>query len=440
MSAISRSRSARSHRPSHHANDAGTAFRNPWPSAAGLTLAELVGQPFPVSWASSLSALQTDAKAHELAVVQPDWGRKALVRPGEGEVRAQDSCLVGTWLGHASAFVQVPLEGTQGTATAGGPTRGKKKLCVLFDPIFSARAGPTQWMGPRRFRDSPCQVADLPGCDAVFISHNHYDHLDLSSVQALLKRFPKARYFVPLGNKQWLVETGVPADLVLELDWWDVCEFGPEDFGHKLSSEAAEIEKTWVRVSCVPAQHNSGRVGMDGGSSLWSGWAVEQFVSSTVQHSDREPTSTPARKGSVYHAGDTGYRRSAKSDVVCPAFKEIGEKLGPFDLSFVPIWRGGTLGFISSLGLRLAHDGMPSTLHGSPTDAVSVHLDVRSKNTIGIHFGTFVGSDNETYEAIIEFGQACEEQGVRSLADHVEGTNGRAGTLDIGASLAVEIE
>jgi len=97
------------------------------------------------------------------------------------------------------------------------------------------------------------------------------------------------------------------------------------------------------------------------------------------------------------------------------------------------------MGLISYLGLRLAHHDVPSTLHTSPTDAVSLHRDVRSRNTVAIHFGTFIGSENESCEATIEFGEASDEQGVRSLEDPEEGENGRAGTLDIGASLAVEI-
>jgi N-acyl-phosphatidylethanolamine-hydrolysing phospholipase D len=419
-------------RPSHHTNDAGTAFKNPWPSADAPTWAELVQQPFPLGWATP--DLRKNPKAREVKVVRPDWGKEVLVERG----LESDNCVVGTWLGHASALVEMPLEGTQGTATAGGPTKGKKRLWMLFDPIFSARAGPTQWTGPGRMRESPCQVADLPGCDVVFISHNHYDHLDLASIEALLKRFPRARYFAGLGNKTWFTQMGVPEELVYELDWWDSRELSPEDFGHKLRREA-EME-TRVKVTCVPAQHNSGRVGMDAGSTLWCGWVVEQFVSSKADKADDPGTAKAMRKGAIYHGGDTGYRRSAKSDVVCPAFEDIGKKLGPFDLSFIPIWRGGSLGFISYLGLRLSHHDVPSTLHTSPTDAVSIHREVKSRNTVGIHFGTFVGSENETYEAIIEFGEACDEYGVRSLEDRVDGEHGRAGTLDIGASLVVEIE
>ena len=86
---------------------------------------------------------------------------------------------------------------------------------------------------------SPCQVGDLPGCDAVFISHNHYDHLDLGTIEAVLQRFPRCRYFVPLGNKSWFVQVGVAAELVIELDWWAEQEFEVEDFRGRAELEAS---------------------------------------------------------------------------------------------------------------------------------------------------------------------------------------------------------
>ena len=443
--------------PPHHADATGTAFKNPWPSADAPTLAELALQPFPLNWSTPLATLRKNPKARAVKVVKPDWGKAQL----EARQLERDRCLVGTWLGHASVLVEMPLEGTEGTALVGGliadpAGRRKKSVYMLFDPMFSTRSGPTQWTGPRRFNQSPCAVGDLPGCDVVFISHNHYDHLDLGSIEALLQTFPMARYFVPLGNKRWLTQTGVPDELVDELDWWQDRDFYPEDFGHEPQPDATV--ETRLRVTCLPAQHNSGRAAIDSGSTLWCGWSVEQFVSSKAEgknnkkklpppphgqskSSSPQTTMTTTRKCAVYHAGDTGYRRSAKSDVVCPIFAEIGARLGPFDLSFIPIWRGGTLGFVSSFGLRLSHHDVPSTFHGSPADAVAMHRDVKSRNTVGIHFGTFVGSENETYEAVIDFGEACDKQGVRDLDDddHVQDGHGRAGLLDIGGSLAVEV-
>jgi N-acyl-phosphatidylethanolamine-hydrolysing phospholipase D len=125
---------------------------------------------------------------------------------------------------------------------------------------------------------------------------------------------------------------------------------------------------------------------------------------------------------------------------VCPIFKDIGQKLGPFDMSFVPIWRGGTLGFISHLGLRLSHNDIPSALHASPVDAIDIHNDVSSKNTVAVHFGTFVGSENESLEAVMEFEEGRQNRGVLNLDEQPVAGRGRAGIVDIGGSVAVEID
>jgi len=236
-----------------------------------------------------------------------------------------------------------------------------------------------------------------------------------------------------LGIQRFLVSAGVSTELVHELDWWQNREYSLLDFGQQ--ETAVSTDQPILRFSCVPAQHNSGRSPIDQGSTLWCGWVVERLFLSR----DESDESETRRKGAFYHAGDTGYRRTARSEVVCPAFEEIGKRFGPLDMSFVPIWRGGSLGFISSIGLRLSHNDIPSAFHGSPTDAAAIHLDVRSQNSIGIHFGTFIGSENESYEAVIEFDQACSERGIQALEDIPEGEKGRAGTLDIGDSLVVEI-
>ncbi|KIW42062.1 uncharacterized protein PV06_05647 [Exophiala oligosperma] len=404
-------------RPAHHANDYRTKFINPWPSAGAPTWGELLQASFPLSTYGV--DLRKHHKARDMRVVKPDWGKASLTK----QDLSKENAIIGTWLGHAGVMVEIPSL---------APSPEAKSTWLLFDPIFSTRAGPTPYRGVARMKKSPCQVEDLPGCDAVFISHNHYDHLDWPTIQAITQKFPGAKYFVPLGNKQWMLSGGIPDKQIYELDWWQECEFGTSDFN------AQRDEEFVLRVSCVPAQHNSGRSVTDQGCTLWCGWVVERFIASKDE--PVSSTSKEARRGAIYHAGDTGYRRITKSETVCPAFKEIGGKFGPFDLSFVPIWRGGTLGFISYIGLRLSHHDVPSASHGSPADAIAIHCDVKSRNTVGIHFGTFVGSDNESYEAMIELSLACDEQGVGSLdGSSNEGQNGGAGTLDIGESLAVAI-
>lgn len=402
----------------HVANFSGKSYTNPWESAKAPTWTDLLQQSFPLSWPKD--QLHSHPKTRELKVVKPDWGVSKLTASG----LEKSKCIIGTWLGHASTLVELPLVGT---ATPG------KSLYLLFDPIFSLRAGPTQWTGPRRFNEAPCQVSDLPGCDAVFISHNHYDHLDLASIKSLLQKFPEATYFVPLGNASWLSSTGVPTSRIHELDWYDFREYSPTDFSHAVP--VTSTSETILRFSCVPAQHNSGRTGADSGRTLWCGWVIEQLLNSKDESSNSEHT----RKGAIYHAGDTGYRRTATSSAICPVFKELGEKYKGFDLSFIPIWRGGTLGFISNLGLRLAHEDIPATFHASPRDAVDIHLDVWSRNSVAVHFGTFVGSQNETHEAVIELAEAKEEAGVPGLDEEIDEKKGRMGAIDVGESFVVEI-
>ena len=224
---------------------------------------------------------------------------------------------------------------------------------------------------------------------------------------------------------------GISVDMIHELDWWQNREYSVEDFEYKSQDLSQD---TILRFTCVPAQHNSGRGALDQGTTLWSGWVIEQLLVSK----DEAEISKRRRKGSIYFAGDTGYRRTAKSDAVCPIFKEIGQRFGPFDLSFIPIWRGGTLGFISTLGLRLSHNDIPSALHAAPVDSIDIHKDVSSRNSVAIHFGTFVGSENESLEAIMEFEEGRENRGVLNLNDPGENEFGRAGIIDIGASFAVE--
>lgn len=134
-------------RPSHHANDEGTAFKNPWPSAEAPTWAELLQTKFPLGWYDDLA--KKHARTRDVKVVIPDWGAADLNSRG----LKRERCIVGTWLGHAGVIAELPLEGSA----------GNKSFWVVYDPIFSLRAGPTQYTGPQRLKPTPCQVTDLPG-------------------------------------------------------------------------------------------------------------------------------------------------------------------------------------------------------------------------------------------------------------------------------------
>ncbi|MFL6658912.1 MAG: MBL fold metallo-hydrolase, partial [Massilia sp.] len=158
----------------------------------------------------------------------------------------------------------------------------------LTDPVFSERASPVQWAGPARFHQSPISIAELPPIKAVVLSHDHYDHLDHA---AILQLAGKTELFItPLGVGDRLIAWGIGAAKVRQLDWW----------------ESTEVRG--VKLVATPAQHFSGRGLSDGNSTLWASWVF--------QYQDL----------SVFFSGDTGY---------FDGFKAIGEKYGPFDVTFL---------------------------------------------------------------------------------------------------------
>jgi len=207
---------------------------------------------------------------------------------------------------------------------------------ILTDPIFSSRCSPVQWAGgAKRFRPPPCEVRDLPPLDAVLISHNHFDHLDSNSVRDLLARDPDLKFFVPLGLGAWL--RGAGAREVHELGWWE-------------ERELAAASGARVKITGVPAMHWSNR-GLDKCQSLWCGFALEGLGFGKK----------------FYFAGDTGYT---------VAFKDVGAILGPFDAAAIPIGAYDPEWFLK-------------VQHTNPEEGVQMHVDVGSKASFGIHWGTF---------------------------------------------------
>lgn len=224
-----------------------------------------------------------------------------------------------TWLGHATTLAEVD---------------GSTFLC---DPVFSSRASLCQLVGPRRYREAACTVAELPRLTAVLISHNHYDHLDLASARRLARLQPWARWFVPAGARQWVIDnTGAPGERVAELEWWE------ED---QLEGEGGAT----FTVALTPANHWCKRGIADDNQVLWGSWAVVG----------------PTKR--FWFAGDTGY---------CEAFAQIGKQYGPFDMAAIPIGAYQPNWFMKYQ-------------HVHPGEAVQIHRDVRSVQSLGIHWGTF---------------------------------------------------
>jgi L-ascorbate metabolism protein UlaG (beta-lactamase superfamily) len=198
---------------------------------------------------------------------------------------------------------------------------------ILTDPIFSKRASPVGFAGPERLSRAGLTPEELPPINMVLISHSHYDHLDEATI---LKLGNAPIYVVPLGLKAWLNKRNITN--VIEFDWWD------------------QLVINGLKVTCIPAQHWSNRGIADFNQTLWSGWAVS------------------AADFQFYFAGDTGYTKQ---------FKEIHPKLGAMDLALLPI------------GAYEPREFMRNQ-HVSPVEAVQMHKDVRARNSIGMHWGTFM--------------------------------------------------
>jgi N-acyl-phosphatidylethanolamine-hydrolysing phospholipase D len=199
---------------------------------------------------------------------------------------------------------------------------------ILTDPHWSDRASPVSFAGPRRVAAPGLRFEDLPPIHVVLISHDHYDHLDEATVKRLAAEH-HPRFLVPLGLKRWFADLGIGD--VDELDWWE----GRAERG--------------LAFTCVPAQHFSGRTFRDRNRRLWSGWVV----------------AGGARR--LYFAGDTGY---------FDGFKEIGTRLGPFDLAALPIGA-----YLPPVIMR--------PVHTTPEEALRAFADVRGERFVAIHWGTF---------------------------------------------------
>jgi len=292
----------------------------------------------------------------ELPVLRPmDWN---LLK----EPPAHDEQIRLTWLGHASVLVQFP----------GG-------VNLLTDPVFSDRCSPSQWFGPKRYRPPPCSVREL--CQhleihAVLISHNHYDHLDYGTVQALAQASPQTIFVVPLGLQAWFrkhivrhvvnvkQQNDVDSLNIYELDWHESTE------PIYAASSSTTSRNSAVHVTAVPVRHWSNRSGGDRDRTLWCGYAVVQSIvnNNSENNNNNNAVPTTTTKKSFLFPGDTAW------------FDEmhqlIGERYGPFDVAALPI------------GAYEPRDFMKHA-HLNVSEAVAMQRAVRARHAVPIHWGTF---------------------------------------------------
>ena len=230
-------------------------------------------------------------------------------------------------------------------------------LNILTDPIFSDRASPVQFSGPKRTTPTPITLAQLPHIDLVVISHNHYDHLDRQTVLALKDQKGGSPLFAaPLGIHQWFLDQGISN--VQKFDWWQ--------------TESQLPQLKGLAVTFVPSQHWSARTPFDRHATLWGSWVFQ------------------ADGFTTFFSGDTGYSKD---------FKDIAQRFGKFDLALIPVGAYEPRWFMQDQ-------------HVNPAEAVAIHQDLSAALSIGIHWGTFELTDESLDQPMIDLPKALDAAGV----------------------------
>lgn len=291
--------------------------------------------PFDLTWASLKDEFFGDQQRipeGDIPVVRID--------PGIFETEPAPG-LRTIWLGHASVLIEID---------------GQR---ILTDPVFSERASPFGFIGPKRFHPTPIELQQLSGIDAVVISHNHYDHMDQATIRHLAGQ--GTRFFVPLGSADQLRAWDVPENQISESDWWTEERLGG------------------LTIIATPARHYSSRGLFDYQETLWASWSLIG----------------PEHR--VFYSGDTGYSES---------FKEIGDRLGPFDVGIIKIGSYGPG--------DMWHD-----IHMPPEESIKVHQDIGGKIMLPVHWGTFNLARHKWDEPIERATEAAWQAGVEMVTPRV---------------------
>jgi len=245
-----------------------------------------------------------------------------------------------TWFGHSAFLLSID----------------NKKL--LIDPILSPVASPVSFVGVNRYEYSEDimlhLIDDMPPIDAVFITHDHYDHMDYQSIVKLNSKV--SHFFVPLGCSAHLIRWGVPEEKITELNWWE------------------ETEYQGLTVALTPSRHSSGRDPFSIDTTLWGGWVIL------------------GSKNRIYTSGDGGYG---------PHFKEIGDQYGPFDLTLIE---------------GAQYDRKWSEIHMIPEQSVQANLDVNGETMMLMHWGAFTLANHAWNEPIERALKEANEREVNIIA------------------------
>ncbi len=241
------------------------------------------------------------------------------IKPDMKAFLAPSTDLKVIWFGHSSFLLN--MDGT----------------IVLVDPVFSGSAAPVSF-AVERFQKPVLPISELPSIDYVLISHDHYDHLDMESIQYFVDK--DVTFITPLGVGSHLTGWGIKESNIHEKDWWK--SFAGDN----------------IEFIATPAQHFSGRGLNDGNSTLWASWVIK------------------SKNHNIYFSGDSGY------DV---HFKEIGDRLGPFEVAFLESGQ---------------YDKRWREVHMLPEEAVNAFKDLKAERYFPVHWGMFRLAFHTWYDPI----------------------------------------